>query len=158
MDIRDRHGKVVTLINTVASNETKYTKSAYSCAVLAHHLQWIIGRPSTRTLLWIVDDNLLPNCPITRKDVLTAEHIFGPDVGSIKGETVCRGAAHIDIHTVDILASLVSQYREVALAVDVIFVNKIPFFVMISPDIKFGTTEVLPNQKIPTLKSAMTHV
>jgi hypothetical protein len=43
-------------------------------------------------------------------------------------------------------------------AKDVMFVNKIPFFVAISRDIKFGTTEVLPNQKIPALKCAMTHV
>jgi hypothetical protein len=38
------------------------------------------------------------------------------------------------------------------------FVNKIPFFITISRDIKFGTTEVLPNQKSTALKSAMTHV
>jgi hypothetical protein len=36
--------------------------------------------------------------------------------------------------------------------------KKIPFFVTISRDIKFGTTEVIPNQKTPALKSAMTHV
>jgi hypothetical protein len=147
------------LINTVASTKTKYTERAYSHALLARRLQWIIGHPSARTFLWIVNDNLLPNCPITRKDILAAEHIvFGPDVGSLKGKTVCRGAAHVDIRTVDIPASLISQYREVVLAADVMFVNKIPFFVTISRDIEFGTAEVLPNQKILALKSAMTYV
>jgi hypothetical protein len=114
VDMRDRNGKVVSLVNTVAANKTKYTERVYSHAVLPRCLQPIIGRPSTRTFLRIVDDNLLPNCPITRKDILAAEHIvFGPDVGSLKGKTIRRGATHSDIRTVDIPASLVSQYREV---------------------------------------------
>jgi hypothetical protein len=158
LDMRGWHGKAVALVNTVASNKTKYTERAYSHAVLARRLQRIIGHPSTRTFLWVVDDNLLPNCPITRKDILAAEHIFGLDVGSLKGKTVHRGAAHVDICTVNIPASLISQYREVVLAADVMFVNKIHFFFTISRDTKFGTTKVLPNQKIPALKSAMTHV
>jgi hypothetical protein len=158
MDMRDQNGKAVALVNTVASNKTKYTERAYSRAVLARRLQRIIGRPSTRTFLRIVDDNLLPNCPITRKDILAAEHIFGPDVGSLKGKTVRRGAPHVDICTVDIPASLISQYREVVLAADVMFVNNIPFFVTILRDIKFGTTKVLSNQKTPALKKALTQV
>jgi hypothetical protein len=158
LDMCNRNSKAVTLVNTVASNKTKYTKCAYSRAVLACRLQWIIGHPSTRTFLRIVDDNLLPNCPITRKDILAAEHIFGPDVGSLKGNTVCRGAPHVDICTINIPANLISQYREVVPAADVMFVNKIPFFVTILHDIKFRTTEVLPNQKTLALKSALTHV
>jgi hypothetical protein len=158
MYMRNWNGKAVALVNTVASNKTKYTKGGYSRAVLARRLQRIIGCPSTRTFLWIVNDNLLPNCPITRKDILAVEHIFGPDVGSLKGKTVRRGAPHVDICTFDIPASLISQYHEVVLAADVMFVNRIPFFVTISRDIKFGKTKVLPNQKSPALKSAMTHV
>jgi hypothetical protein len=92
---------------------------AFSHAVLACCLQRIIGCLSIQTFIHVIDDNLLPNCPITRKDILATEHIFGPDVGSLKGKTVCKGAAHVDICTVDIPASLISQYREVVLAADV---------------------------------------
>jgi hypothetical protein len=160
MDALDRDdGKQgVTLVTTVASNKIRYTNCAYSRAVLARCIQRIIGRPSTRTFMRIVDNNLLANCPITRKDIIAAENIFGPDVGSLKGKTVRKGAARVDISAVDIPASLISQYWEVVLTVDVMFVNKIPFFVTICRDIKFGSTELLPNQKNPALKSALRHV
>jgi len=35
----------------------------------------------------LVDNNLLSNCPVTKMDILAAEHIFGPDLGSLKGKT-----------------------------------------------------------------------
>jgi hypothetical protein len=129
MDMLNRDGtQPVALVTTVASNKSRYTNRAYSCTVLAHRLQRIIGRPSILIFLRIVDDNLLPNCPITRKDILAAEYIFGPNVGSLKGKTVHKAAAHVDLRTVDIPASLITQYREVILATDVMFVNKILFF------------------------------
>ena len=73
----------MVFINTVADNRSKYTNRDYSRAELARKIQNTIGRPSTRTFLHIVDNNLLQNCPITRKDILAAEHIFGPDVRSV---------------------------------------------------------------------------
>jgi hypothetical protein len=88
MDMNNRDSeKGVTLVNTVAANKSKYTNRDYSRAVLARHLQKVIGRPSTRTFLKIIDSNLLPNCPVTRRDVIAAENIFGPDVGTLKGKT-----------------------------------------------------------------------
>jgi hypothetical protein len=78
-------------------------------------------------------------------------------VGSLKGKTVRKRAANVDLRTVDIPASLIIQYQEVVLAADVMFVNKIPFFVTISRDIKFGTSKLLPNQKTDALKTALSH-
>jgi hypothetical protein len=46
--------------------------------------------PSTKDFLRIVARNQLPNCPITRDDILAAEDIFGPDIGSLKGKTTRR--------------------------------------------------------------------
>jgi hypothetical protein len=92
MDMLNRDGtQEIALVNIVASNISRYTNRAYSHAVLAHRLQHIMGRPSTRIFLRIFDDNLLPNCPITRKDILAAEHNFGLDVGSLKSKLSARG-------------------------------------------------------------------
>ena len=38
---------------------------------------------------------------------------------------------------------LMTKYQHVILAVDVMFVNKIPFFITTSHDIKFNTVEIL---------------
>eukprot|EP00957_Ditylum_brightwellii_P104804 7988651-Ditylum_brightwellii.AAC.1 len=67
------------LVNTVAQNKNKYSPHDYSHAQNARQLQGILGNPSVKTLLDIVHCNLLPDCPITRDDVIAAEKIFGPD-------------------------------------------------------------------------------
>jgi hypothetical protein len=154
----DASASSVALINTVADNKSSYTNRDYSRAVLARRIQKMIGRPSVRTFMKIIENNLLPNCPITPKDIVAAERIFGPDVGSLKGKTVRRAAEHVEGHSVDIPVSFMSQHKDVILAGDVMFVNKIPFFVTISRGIKFGTCEMIKNRKASTLMTAIKQV
>mgnify|MGYP006914687250 FL=1 len=54
--------------------------------------------------------------------------------------------------------SILARYRKVTLCADIMFVNKIPFFVTISRNIKFGTIEVLKNRKHPTILKAFKNV
>jgi Zinc knuckle len=68
-----------SLITTVANNQYSYSKQDYSQALLARRLQRIIGRPSTRQFIQILNNNQLRNSPVTRYDVTAAENIFGPD-------------------------------------------------------------------------------
>jgi hypothetical protein len=53
----------VLLVNTVAGNKTRYTNRNYKQAQLAREVHSRIGRPSLRTYLKIVENNLLPNQP-----------------------------------------------------------------------------------------------
>jgi len=76
----------VALVTTVENNINKYTVKEYSYAKKAHELQYIIGRPSTQDLENYIDKNLIPNCPVTRQDIIRAEDIFGPNIGSAKGK------------------------------------------------------------------------
>eukprot|EP00978_Attheya_sp_CCMP212_P009273 scaffold21935_cov53-Attheya_sp.AAC.1 len=148
----------VTLVNTVKDNSSNYTSRDYSRALLARKIQHIIGRPSTRTFMHIVEKNLLPNCPITRRDIVAAEAILGPDVGSLKGKTVRRKADAVNIKITDIPATIMSHYRDIIVGGDNMFINKIPFFVTISRHIKFCTAETLNNQTSKTLLTAIKNV
>ena len=148
----------ITLVSTVADNRSSYTNRDYSRAVLARTLQKIIGRPSTRTFMAIVENGLLPNCPITKKDIIAAEDIFGRDVGTLKGKTVRHKATWVEGFTVDIPAALMERYRTVTLSGDIMFVNKIPFFVTVSRNIKFGTVEMIENKRNKTLLLAVQQV
>jgi len=47
------------LINTVAAKKEQYMVRAYRQAVLAHHLQSVIGHPSTRDYMKIVEGGML---------------------------------------------------------------------------------------------------
>ena len=150
--------KEVNLINTVADNGTKYSRRDYSKAELARKIQTIIGRPSTKTFLSIIDKNLLPNCPVTRNDIIAAERIFGPDLGSLKGKTVRRTSPSVQTEHTHVPENIMSRYREVSVAGDIMFVNRLPFFVTISRHIKFSTSEFLANQKTETILTAIKHV
>jgi hypothetical protein len=116
-------------VSTVENNHSNYTTRDYSRALLARKLQQNIGRPSTKIFLQIISNNLLPNCPVTTQDVLNAECILGPDVGSLKGETVRRWPIPVADHLVSIPAELMQMYCEVTLSGDIMFVNWIAFFV-----------------------------
>ena len=141
----------VTLVITVADNRTKYTNRAYSRAALARKIQKMIGRPSTSDFIKIVEGNLLPNCPVTRADIIAAEKIFGPDVGILKGKTVRKGSQHVEATEVTIPSDLMSEYRNVVIGADVMYINKLPFFVTMSRNLKFSTAELMLDQKQATM-------
>ena len=73
----------VVLVTTVEDKTNKYTVREYSNAKNARELQNIRGRPSTQDLIKYVDKNLIPNCLVTRQDILRADDIFGPSTGSL---------------------------------------------------------------------------
>ena len=138
------------LITTVAGNASNYTPADYSRALLARKTQQIIGRPSMRDYIRYVENNLIPNCPVTRRDIVAAEHILGPDVGSLKGKTARRRPLGVGLYNhATIPAGIVEQYQDVIIAVDVLYVNKLPFIATISRYIRFGTVEYLRNQNPP---------
>jgi hypothetical protein len=146
------------LVNTVAENRTNYTNRAYDRAVLARNIQKMVGRPSTQEYLQIVERNMLPNCPVTREDFMNAEKIFGPDLGSLKGKTVRRASEHVDITTVPVPSGLMSNYQNVTIGADIMFVNKLPFFVTMSRNIKFSTAVLITDQKHETLMKSVRDV
>jgi len=74
-----------------------------------------------------VDNNLLPNCPITHRDIVAAEHIFGPDFGSLKGKMVQSTPIPVNMSLVDIPSTIMSHYHEIILTGDIMFVNKVVF-------------------------------
>jgi hypothetical protein len=50
-------------VNTVAENRTNFNNQDYGHAEKARQIQKLIWRPSTRSFLKYVDNNLLPTCP-----------------------------------------------------------------------------------------------
>jgi hypothetical protein len=115
------------LVDTVAENKSKYSAADYRKAELARKLQVAMGRPSTRALMRMVERKLLPNCPITKQDIAAAEHIFGPDIGSLMGKTTRRSPHILEQQEVPNLpVEVMSRYRDVVLCADIMFINTTP--------------------------------
>ena len=118
-----------TLINILASNKSKYTNADYSQALLAHYIQNRIGQPSLWTFLQIVEEKRLKSCPVSCDDTMAAKHIFGPDVVSLKVNTVRNGTEGVRVDIMQVPATIMDRYRKVVLAGNTMFANKIPFFI-----------------------------
>ena len=135
------------LVTTVADNANNISNADYAQAMLAWKIQKIIGRPTTRTFIYFIDNNLLPNCPVNCRDVLRAKQIFGPDIGSLKGKTVRHQPPRVEVEEVSLPPTIQQHYQEVTLACDIMYVNKIPFLMSISRHIRFGTAQHIKNQQ-----------
>jgi len=63
------------LINTVDKNKNIYTIKQYSDSHKARLLQDTIGRPNTADCISYEKRDLIPNCPITKSDIIHAKDI-----------------------------------------------------------------------------------
>jgi hypothetical protein len=158
IDTADTQKLGSVFVTTVEANKSKFSQRDYLRALEARKLLCKIGRPSQKTFLRILDKNLLPNCPVTHRDALNAQIIFGPDLGSLKGKTVRQSTIPIQPVLNDLPLEIMSQYRDVTLTGDIFFVNKIMFLVTRSRHIQFSTVETIPNRKPETVLKALLNV
>jgi hypothetical protein len=97
---------------------------------------------STKRCLELANKGHIINCDVTRQEILNAEHIFGPDTGSLKGKAVQKESYQVQSgNLVPIPATIMAHYRKVVLCVDIMKVKNMPFLVTTSRAIKFGTVE-----------------
>ena len=126
------------LVNTVAENEKDYSKKDVRKAYKSRNFQQTIGNVSTTTLLQIVDNHELKNCPITREHVRVAEDILGPDIQSLQGKTSRKTPSAVDPPKVSSLPTLIKlKYVTVILCADIIIFNGVQFFYDHLPTYRF---------------------
>ena len=64
----------------------------------------------------------------------------------------------VDGQTNGVPPTILERFQNVVLALDLMFVNKIPFLITVSHGLHFGTVESLPNCQIPTVGVALSRV
>ena len=141
-------------IDTVSERADKYTKRQIKSARSARDMENIVMRPGTRKFT----DICLPHfndCPVTLDDVRIATDIFGKNLGALKGKTTSRSEPHVITSISPVPIEIMKTHKQVTLAVDIMFVNKIPFLVTTSRNIHFGTIEAIPDRKINTVISKL---
>ena len=148
----------VFMVNTVKDNMRNFTNNDYLRAVRARELQVTVGRPSDKDFIKILETSSLPNCPVTPRDVMVANKLFGPDVGALKGKTTRRNPPIVDSPVSVDITSILKFYGEVTLCVDLMYVNRVPLLVTLSRNVKFGTVEAIMDRKQATILKSITHV
>jgi hypothetical protein len=118
----------------------------------------MIGHPSTCYFINIVNKNLLPNCPIAAADILAAEEVYGPDLGSLKGKTVRHKVDHVEANVTKVPCSIFAHCKDVTICADLMWVNGVPFLVSISRGIHFGTAEMVTGKSAKIVLKAVLQV
>mmetsp|Transcript_16222 Transcript_16222/g.24509 ORF Transcript_16222/g.24509 Transcript_16222/m.24509 type:complete len:108 (+) Transcript_16222:256-579(+) len=91
----------------------------------------------------------LQDCEVTAADAKAAINIYGQNLGAIKGKTVWHPNPHVKAGVDPVPERILKLHGDIALAADIMSVNKIPFLVTLSRCLKFGTIESLPNRCLP---------
>ena len=100
----------------------------------------------------------LTGCPLTAANVKAANDIFGPNLGLLKGKTIQKSLPHAPSTVYSVPDHVLSRYRDVHLAIDIMFVNCVLFLLTGSRFIRFGTVDALPNWKANTVAKSLTTV
>ena len=83
----------------VNDNKTSCTNAEVSKGEFARALQQKLGHVSKAKFIRIVTNNILPNYPLTERDIMAAEDIYGPDLGLVKGKATTHGK-QLNVHTI----------------------------------------------------------
>jgi hypothetical protein len=159
LDVATTTNHTVLAASTAEHDKSNCTDRDCSRAKLARQAQILVGYPELRDFLACVDENAILNCPIGRQDAINAQAMFGRAVGAMKGKTTRRELKAILAGAANSLPpEILDAHQNATLCIDLMFVNRIPFFISISQKIHFITAEAIDNRKQPSLESALKRI
>jgi hypothetical protein len=118
-------------VQTIRGNMEGYTKREVEDARVACEMQGMVGHPLDRDFLGMVHANMIPNFPVIKSAVKNANIIFGLNLAGVRGRTVRRLLESVWTDCVQISWIILEWYKLVMLAVNVIFINNVPFLVRV---------------------------
>jgi hypothetical protein len=133
-------------VATVQDNFGNFSRKQIEGAQAAHRLMGMMATPSKHDFHALVCLNMIQDCPITTENIKHAHTLFGPDLATIRGKSVWRKPSRVVTDYVDISRTIVDVNKQVTLAVDVMFVNLVPFLVSVSRMINLILIEHAPKR------------
>ena len=103
----------------------------------------------------MVRGGMISNWPVTPTPVQNSHQIFGPDLTGIRGRTTRRPPDSVTANYVQIPRVILERHQLVTLAVDVMFVNGVPFLVSMTRGLNLVTTEA-PSRTVKQLMAGIT--
>ncbi len=135
-----------------------FTKRDVEEAQKACEAQAMLGHPTNRNFLGMVHGGMISNCPMTANAVTNAHQIFGPDLAGVRGRTVRRPPEPVTTDYVQIPWVILERHQLVTLAVDVMFVNGVPFLVSVARGLNLVTAEFTPSRTAKQLAVGITRM
>jgi hypothetical protein len=159
LDVRDVEAEVaLSFIQTVRGNMEGYMQREVEDARATRKAQAMLGHPTDRDFLGMVRSGMILNCPVTPSAEQNANRIFGPNLAGVRGGTVRRPPESVTTNYVQIPCVLLERHQRVTLAVDVMFVNGLPFLVSMARGLNLVTAEHMPTRTAKQLAAGIVRV
>lgn len=147
-----KHDKF-SFVVTVADNMKLFSHQLVG-AEKVRSLHTGLAFPSESDYKRILKSNQVQECPVTLDDEKIMTKIWGESVASLKGKTTRKAPSAILTDIIEVPAEIQELHQIVTISIDIVFVNKMPFFLTLSRKICFSTVTHLANCKIGTIFAA----
>jgi hypothetical protein len=145
-------------VNTVSKNKAEFVKRQIKEAEVAQSLYSKLNYLSWKDFKWIIWSNQIKDCPVTVDHVDTALKIWGKNVAALKGKTTWMKPDPVVRDFVKVPVELLKLHKEVYITANLFFVNKIPFFLVLSRKICFTATNHLVDRTVPQIFMAFKEI
>ena len=130
------------MIASISENKLPFSQRQIADATGVRELSKSLGYPSPASLIDMINQGVIVNCPFSSKNVADADTIFGPDLASIRGKTKRHPTSTPAISYLprEVSSSLV-------LHVDIMFVGGFGFLVSVSTPLGMTAVNELGRSK-----------
>jgi hypothetical protein len=132
--------KKFTLITTLETNLSKYTKREVDGARLAREAGERLGLISDKDLLFAINHNTIKNIPFNTDDVIRAYDIFGKSIPTMAGKTKRSTSDQTKFET-----SIYKTSKDLVMSCDVVIVQGLPFFISITEPLQLSIVSNMNN-------------
>jgi hypothetical protein len=154
----DPRNNAHVFVNTVSGNKQGFSQRQLKGAKSARSLYAKLGYPSSKDFKWVIQSNQIRDCPVTVQDVDNAHTIWGKNIAALKGKNTRTKPIHVAGNFVKVPKEFLKLHQSVYMTADILFVNKIPFFLTLSRQICFTTVNHLADRKIATIFKAFKEI
>ncbi len=99
----------------------------------------MLGHPTNHNFLGMVHGSMISHYPVTVNAVSNAHQIVGSDLAGRRGRTVQRPPESVTTDYVQIPWIILEQHQLVTLAVNIMFVNRVPFLASVARGLNLVT-------------------
>ena len=116
-----------SFVQTVASNQSFYSKRDIQGANKARLLQEQLAWPSDSAFERIINHNLINNSTVTIHDIKRAQYLYGTATSLLKGKMVRNTPHPVTVQTTPTPTPVLTHHPLLQLYVDFFYVNQLPF-------------------------------
>ena len=96
--------------------------------------------------------SVMPDANVTSDDLRLAERVFGPSLAGLKGRSTRPKSQAVAASIEPVPTDILKNNRDLSVAIDLMFINAIPFLVAYCKILKYGSLHHTANTQLPSLE------